>query len=44
MANYRSNKATANDLVAYSKSHKNKNFPLIITYLKESASQKLLSN
>ena len=44
MANYRSNKSTANDLVAYSKSPKNKNFPLIIAHLKESASQKLLSN
>ena len=44
MANYRSNKATVNDLIAYSKSNKNKNFPLIIAYLKESASQKLLSN
>ena len=44
MANYRSNKVTVNDLITYSKSNKNKNFPLIIAYLKESASQKLLSN
>ena len=44
MANYSSIKATVNDLVVYSKSDKNKNFPLIITYSKESASQKLLSN
>jgi len=33
-----------NDLVTYTKSNKNKDFPLIIKYLKVSASQKLLSN
>ncbi len=38
MTNNKSNKATVNDSIAYSKSNKNKNFPLIITYLKESAS------
>ena len=44
MANYRSNKATVNDSNGLFYSNKNKNFPLIIMYLKESASQKLLSN